>query len=532
MKVILLNNNPAVSKLASVSLNKLGYEFVEIDNLETIVDNEADLIICDSGLYNSEVNYLEYAQNQLFLIPRNQSNQYNIAQNEILQKPFLPTDFIDIIKVILKDTTQDIQPPQKEPIPADNDIKVGNKFGEIQDIDEMDFSSNNDELSDFDDLDSNELLNQIDDMEDQFVENEFNEFDDTELSFTEDVEDLNKGLEEIAQIDEIKEEPIKEQLEEISEVSNDFIEEFDDINQIDQTTQSNQIAKTDELAEVSSEFAEVDDEFAKIGSEFEEIDDSITELSDEINPVDNELIVADNKKEEVASFETISEFQKSDTNKNDKISQEIDEVAKTIDISKDAKEPTSKSQNIKDITSEYENIKLDISAFDELPDEESTLDKKSEPTIKVEEVQDLMQNSDLDYTDNLNELSNMLDEIDNMDYEEESVNQMVENESKIASLNSCYEASSIDEIDEAAIKEALHEDTTPTQTLATDILEQQEPKEEIVATDSSNINKDELAQVLATQIGQELGKALNTGAFKDMLKDINININISFEGKQ
>ena len=532
MKVILLNNNPAVSKLASVSLNKLGYEFVEIDNLETIVDNEADLIICDSGLYNSEVNYLEYAQNQLFLIPRNQSNQYDIAQNEILQKPFLPTDFIDIIKVILKDTTQDIQPPQKEPIPADNDIKVGNKFGEIQDIDEMDFSSSNDELSDFDDLDSNELLNQIDDMEDQFVENEFNEFDDTELSFTEDVEDLNKGLEEITQIDEIKEEPIKEQLEEISEVSNDFIEEFDDINQIDQTTQSNQIAKTDELAEVSSEFAEVDDEFAKIGSEFEEIDDSITELSDEINPVDNELIVADNKKEEVASFETIGEFQKSDTNKNDKISQEIDEVAKTIDISKDIKEPTSKSQNIKDITSEYENIKFDISAFDELPDEESTLDEKSEPTIKVEEVQDLMQNSDLDYTDNLNELSNMLDEIDNMDYEEESVNQMVENESKIASLNSCYEASSIDEIDEAAIKEALHEDTTPTQTLATDILEQQEPKEEIVATDSSNISKDELAQVLATQIGQELGKALNTGAFKDMLKDINININISFEGKQ
>ena len=526
MKVILLNNNPAVSKLASVSLNKLGYEFVEIDNLETIVDNEADLIICDSGLYNSEVNYLEYAQNQLFLIPRNQSNQYNIAQNEILQKPFLPTDFIDIIKVILKDTTQDIQPPQKEPIPADNDIKVGNKFGEIQDIDEMDFSSSNDELSDFDDLDSNELLNQIDDMEDQFVENEFNEFDDTELSFTEDVEDLNKGLEEITQIDEIKEEPIKEQLEEISEVSNDFIEEFDDINQIDQTTQSNQIAKTDEFAEVSSEFAEVNDEFAKIGSEFEEIDDSITELSDEINPVDNELIVADNKKEEVASFETISEFQKSDTNKDDKISQEIDEVTKTIDISKNIKESTSKSQNIKDITSEYENIKLDISAFDELPDEESTLDEKSEPTIKVEEVQDL------DYTDNLNELSNMLDEIDNMDYEEESVNQMVENESKIASLNSCYEASSIDEIDEAAIKEALHEDTTPTQTLATDILEQQEPKEEIVATDSSNISKDELAQVLATQIGQELGKALNTGAFKDMLKDINININISFEGKQ
>ncbi|MDL0105159.1 hypothetical protein [Campylobacter vicugnae] len=532
MKVILLNNNPAVSKLASVSLNKLGYEFVEIDNLETIVDNEADLIICDSGLYNSEVNYLEYAQNQLFLIPRNQSNQYDIAQNEILQKPFLPTDFINIIKVILKDTTQDIQPPQKEPIPADNDIKVGNKFGEIQDIDDMDFSSNNDELSDFDDLDSNELLNQIDDMEDQFVENEFNEFDDTELSFTEDVEDLNKGLEEITQIDEIKEEPIKEQLEEISEVSNDFIEEFDDINQIDQTTQSNQIAKTDELAEVSSEFAEVDDEFAKIGSEFEEIDDSITELSDEINPVDNELIVVDNKKEEVASFETISEFQKSDTNKDDKISQEIDEVTKTIDISKNIKESTSKSQNIKDITSEYENIKLDISAFDELPDEESTLDEKSEPTIKVEEVQDPMQNSDLDYTDNLNELSNMLDEIDNMDYEEESVNQMIENESKIASLNSCYEASTIDEIDEAAIKEALHEDTTPTQTLATDILEQQEPKEEIVVTDSSNISKDELAQVLATQIGQELGKALNTGAFKDMLKDINININISFEGKQ
>ena len=36
MKVILLNNNPAVSKLVSVSLNKLEFEFVEIDNLESL----------------------------------------------------------------------------------------------------------------------------------------------------------------------------------------------------------------------------------------------------------------------------------------------------------------------------------------------------------------------------------------------------------------------------------------------------------------------------------------------------------------
>ena len=129
MKVILLNNNPAVSKLVSVSLNKLGYTFAEIDNLEYLTSNDADLIICDSGLYDSKINYLEYAKNQLFLIPRNRADEYNLAKSQTLQKPFLPTDFIDVVKRILVEIPKSTKIVEPKP----SDIKVGDEFGHTND---------------------------------------------------------------------------------------------------------------------------------------------------------------------------------------------------------------------------------------------------------------------------------------------------------------------------------------------------------------------------------------------------------------
>lgn len=475
MKVILLNNNPAVSKLISVSLNKLGYEFVQIDDLETLASNNADLIICDSGLYNSEVNYLDYAQNQLFLIPRNKNDEYNIDQNEILQKPFLPTDFIDIVKKILKDDSdKDIEPQQVEPTIADKEIKIGNEFGEIQDIDNMEFKSNNETLSDFDDLDSSELLDQIDDMEDQFVENEFDEFDDTDLSFAEDIDELKES----DQIEQNEEKPLLEQFGELEEIS-------EEINQTEQVDQNNDLILIDD-----------EDQEAKF--------DNLQAINEHEN----------------------------DTTQDDNLATELEEIID--ETTKIQEEPAleQKQQDIKDITNEYQNIELDISTFDELLDGDEE-PSKPEPIVDTQEVLESTQAKDLDYTDNLNELSSMLDEIDNMDYEEESVSEITNESSKIASLNSCYEASTIDELDEAAIKEALHEDTTQIQALNTDLsIEPNADDSADISKDADkNADKDELAQILAAQIGQEIGKALSNSSLKDMLKDLNINVSISFEGK-
>ena len=162
MKVILLNNNPAVSKLVSVSLNKLGYTFAEIDNLEYLTSNDADLIICDSGLYDSKINYLEYAKNQLFLIPRNRADEYNLAKSQTLQKPFLPTDFIDIVKRILVEIPKSTKIVEPKP----SNIKVGDEFGQIH---------TNDKVDVFSDLNSDELLDDINKLQDDFENSSFDD---------------------------------------------------------------------------------------------------------------------------------------------------------------------------------------------------------------------------------------------------------------------------------------------------------------------------------------------------------------------
>ncbi|WP_096029334.1 hypothetical protein [Campylobacter lanienae] len=514
MKVILLNNNPAVSKLVSVSLNRLGVEFVEIDKLESLASGDADLIICDSGLYDSRVDYLKYAKNQLFLIPRTKFEEYNLDPKNTLQKPFLPTDFIDIIKEILniKPTITQNNDITTQMTSTDN-IKIGNEFGEIQDLDDMKFDSV-DDLSSFEDLSDDELLGDtkhIDDLTDKKDDETLND-------------DFVDNDNEMLNLNE-PDEPIEEQ----------FVE-----NEVDETDNITQ--NTDELIELDDkkddEIFELDDEISEV-SDDGNIDlnsDEISEINDEISQIDekisddnhtDELIELDDKKDDEI-FELDDEISEvSDDGNIDLNSDEISEIDEKIS---DKKDENSK-QSIKDITDEYKNIELDISALDNLSEDNSE-DKIKEPMIEIQEAEEPKEIDNLDYSDNLNELSNMLDEIDNMDCEEESVDQTKE-------FKSSCEASTIDDLNEIDIKKALNETITQTDeaTIKQAIIEDSTPTKDQTPepnNDSSqtDINRDELAKILSTQIGDEISKALSNSALKDILKDIDINVNISFKGKK
>ena len=456
MKVILLNNNPAVSKLVSVSLNKLEFEFVEIDNLESLASDDADLIICDSGLYDSRVDYLKYAKNQLFLIPRAKFEEYNLDPKNTLQKPFLPTDFIDIIKEILniKPAITQNNDITTQTTSTDN-IKIGNEFGEIQDLDDMKFDSG-DDLSSFEDLSDDELLGD-----------------------TKHIDDLtDKKDDEMLNLDELNE-PIEDHF-----VENEFIEtdKLPKDEPMEDQFVENQIIQTDELQN-ADEPIELDD---KNDDEIFELDDEISEISDDGN--------IDLNSDEIKEI-------------NDEISQ-IDEKI-----------------------SDDKDIELDISALDNLLEDNSEDNnevenevKNKEPIIEIQEVEEPKEIENLDYLDNLNELSNMLDEIDNMDCGEEI---------QTDQSQSSYEAKTIDEINEIDIKKALNEtitqtdETTQNQTPSIDITQAN-------TNDSSqtDINRDELAKILSKQIGDEISKALSNTELKDILKDIDINVNISFKGKK
>lgn len=681
MKVILLNNNPAVSKLVSVSLNKLGYTFAEIDNLEYLTSNDADLIICDSGLYDSKINYLEYAKNQLFLIPRNRADEYNLAKSQTLQKPFLPTDFIDVVKRILVEIPKSTKIVEPKP----SNIKVGDEFGQIH---------TSDKLDEFSDLGSDELLDDINKLQDDFENSSFDDedYEEQELEQFENLievaepkptkdefDDFDSGLgldDELSKI-----ESLMDDSKDINNLTDDLISDNKELNiatdEFNLDNIDDELARLDSLEYETDNLADknlnksVDESQAKsvdnqinTNNQIQELDDADLNLDnlgiklDEIDSLDDkkEFDALDNKINEIEALDDLSN--------NEQIIDNLDNQAQESSLSNELNDE-QKHQNIKDITSEYENIELDISAFDALPDGDDEIDnaefdtafkdeikdestikpvgkpelesefqndsvadlatisqeiaefdeteesiiqpeavaefttdefeqaqpvqesksefefkdelidestQKTQPAFLVEEIgldkfdnelddleselagfesdlanikssqdeyepldfdesQDFNeladendQVKDVEYTENLNKLSSMLDEIDNMDCENDMKNQ---------DLSNSYEASTIDEIEEAAIKEALHEENNKENSQT-----QSEPKanqSDKVAvenkTELSQNEQNEIAQVLASQIGEGLGRAFSTSALKDVLKDININISISFEGR-
>ncbi|WP_086228670.1 hypothetical protein [Campylobacter sp. P0109] len=678
MKVILLNNNPAVSKLVSVSLNKVGYTFAEIDNLEYLTSNDADLIICDSGLYDSKINYLEYAKNQLFLIPRNRADEYNLAKSQTLQKPFLPTDFIDVVKRILVETPKSTKIVEPKP----SDIKVGDEFGQIH---------TNDNIDVFSDLNSDELPDDINKLQDDFENSSFDDENHEEQEL-EQFENLIEVAEPELAKDEFdddlglddesgKIESLMDKSKDVNNLTDDLISDNKELNiatdEFNLDNIDDEIARLDSLEYETDNLADknlnksVDESQAKsvdnrinANNQIQELDDADLNLDNpgiKLNEIDSlddkkELDTLDNKASEIEALDDLSN--------DEQIIDNLDNQAQESSPSNKLNDE-QKHQNIKDITSEYENIKLDISALDALPDGDSEVDnaefdttfkdeikdesaikpvgkpeleskfqddsvadlaaipqeitecdkidkesiiqpeaaakcvtdefkqtqpvqesksefefkdksmdestQKTKPAFLVEEIgldksdnelddleselagfesdlanikssqddepldfdesQDFNelanendQVKDVEYTENLNKLSSMLDEIDNMDCENNMKNQ---------DLSNSYEASTIDEIEEAAIKEALHEENNKedSQTQNEPKVNQSDKNAVENKTEPSQNEQKEIAQVLASQIGEGLGRAFSTSALKDVLKDINININISFEGR-
>lgn len=679
MKVILLNNNPAVSKLVSVSLNKLGYTFAEIDNLEYLTSNDADLIICDSGLYDSKINYLEYAKNQLFLIPRNRADEYNLAKSQTLQKPFLPTDFIDVVKRILVEIPKSTKIVEPKP----SNIKVGDEFGQIH---------TSDKLDEFSDLGSDELLDDINKLQDDFENSSFDDenHEEQELEQFENLievaepkptkdefDDFDSGLgldDELSKIESLMDES-----KDVNNLTDDLISDNKELNiatdEFNLDNIDDELARLDSLEYETDNLADknlnkaIDESQAKsadnqinTNNQIQELDDADLDLDnlniklDEIDSLDDkkELDTLDNKANEIEALDDLSN--------DEQIIDNLDNQAQESSISNELNDE-QKHQNIKDITSEYENIELDISAFDALPDGDDEIDnakfdtafkdeltdksaikpvgkpelesefqndsvadlatisqeiakfneteesiiqpeavakfttdefeqaqpvqesksefefkdelidestQKTQPAFLVEEIgldkfdnelddleselagfesdlanikssQDEYESLDFDesqdfneladendqvkdveYTENLNKLSSMLDEIDNMDCENDMKNQ---------DLSNSYEASTIDEIEEAAIKEALHEENNKEDSQSEPKANQSDKVAVENKTELSQNEQNEIAQVLASQIGEGLGRAFSTSALKDVLKDININISISFEGR-
>ena len=150
MKVILLNQNQAVSHLVRLSIEKIGYKLEEYSNIAQLDEqNPADVFICDHELVDDSVDYAPFGKHIIFLVPRNFAKKLG---KHTLEKPFLPTDFMDFVKRVA--TSGDDEAELQEPSSSD-----------FMGTSAEDFSSGIDDLDsfgDFDTLANDDLASQSD----------------------------------------------------------------------------------------------------------------------------------------------------------------------------------------------------------------------------------------------------------------------------------------------------------------------------------------------------------------------------------
>ena len=152
MKVILLNQNPAVSRLVRLSIEKIGYKLEEYSNIAQLDEqNPADVFICDHELVDDSVDYTPFGKHIIFLVPRNFAKKLG---KHTLEKPFLPTDFMDFVKRVA--TSGDDEAELQEPSSSDFMGTSAENFS--SDINDLDLDS----FGDFDTLADDDLASQSD----------------------------------------------------------------------------------------------------------------------------------------------------------------------------------------------------------------------------------------------------------------------------------------------------------------------------------------------------------------------------------
>ncbi|EAJ4868084.1 highly acidic protein [Campylobacter jejuni] len=540
MKILLLNENPVVSRLVSLSAKKMSYDFEELNAYSENLGNY-DVIVVDSDTPAPLKILKEKCDRLIFLAPRNQNVEDIDAQ--ILQKPFLPTDFLNLLnnKDANKHTSIDL------PMLSNDE----NPYADISlDLDNL----NLDDLPDENSLDINS-----EGMED--------------LSFDDDAQDdnANKTLE----TQNLEQETIKEQTQEDTQTDLDLTledgeSEKEDLSQ--EHTALDTEPSLDELDDKNDEDLEIkeDDKNEEIEKQ-ELLDDSKTntlemqeELSESQDDNANKTLETQNLEHDNLEQETIKEQTQEDTQTDLDLTLEDDESEKE-DLSQEHTaldtEPSLDElddKNDEDLEDNKE-LQANISDFDDLPEveeQEKEMDfddlpedaeflgqakynEESEEVLEEftpvveEDVQDEMD----DFTSNLStqdQIKEELAQLDELDYGIDSDNsskvledfkdepilddkELETNEEEVVVPN--LNISDFDTLKESDIQEALGEE----------ILEKNE--EPIV----SDVTKDDNSEEIVNELSQSIAGAITSSIKDDTLKaalkgmNMNININISFK---
>ncbi|EEU6923293.1 highly acidic protein [Campylobacter jejuni] len=540
MKILLLNENPVVSRLVSLSAKKMSYDFEELNAYSENLGNY-DVIVVDSDTPAPLKILKEKCDRLIFLAPRNQNVEDIDAQ--ILQKPFLPTDFLNLLnnKDANKHTSIDLPMLSNDENPyADISLDLDNlNLDDLPDENSLDINSEGMEDLSFDDDaqddNSNKTLEtqnlEHDNLEQEAIKEQTQEDTQTDLDLT--LEDGESEKEDLSQ--EHTALDTEPSLDELDDKNDEDLEiKEDDKNEEIEKQELLDDSKTNTL-EMQEELSESQDDNANKTLETQNLEqETIKEQTQEDTQADLDLTLEDgeSEKEDLSQEHTALDTEPSLDELDDKNDEDLE----------DNKELQANISDFDDLpVVEEQEKEMD---FDDLPEDAEFLgqakdNEESEEVLEEfapvveEDVQDEMD----DFTSNLStqdQIKEELAQLDELDYGIDSDNsskvledfkdepilddkELGTNEEEVVVPN--LNISDFDTLKESDIQEALGEE----------ILEKNE--EPIV----SDVTKDDNSEEIVNELSQSIAGAITSSIKDDTLKaalkgmNMNININISFK---
>ncbi|ELH7308040.1 hypothetical protein Q9F79_000181 [Campylobacter coli] len=514
MKILLLNENPVVSRLISLSAKKMSYDFEEINAYDENLGHY-DVIIVDSDTPAPLKILKEKCDKLIFLAPRNQSADIDAL---ILHKPFLPTDFLNLLnQENLKIADDAILPIEEAENPYAN-ISLDLDGLNLDDLpDENTEDTQENKLSMEENLESLAL----DDMEEETNQKEIaSENTDKELN----LDDLS--LDEDQEENEASEQTTANHIEEKNEDEQALEVAFQDDILDDKTSEENK--EEFEIQEQDTQEQDANqDEQDKI-EDTQELEDQVDNLNDDLvqdneNSEAQEAIVNNNlDTKEEAEFEVSGKEEKLEkTQSQDFITDDfpiVEEQERKIDfddIPEDAeflgqrKEEDEAVEDFLPVVEDQENLN-EHDEFEEMSSL-STQDQIKEELAQLDELE-----YDIDSDDSIKVLEDFKEEpiLDDKD--------LPNNDEEIVVPK--LEINDFDSLKESDIQEALGEEIS---TLEDNKSEKLKIKEDQLASEAGEEIVNELSQSIAGAITSSIKDDTLKAALKGM--NMNININISFK---
>ncbi|EAK3704699.1 highly acidic protein [Campylobacter jejuni] len=540
MKILLLNENPVVSRLVSLSAKKMSYDFEELNAYSENLGNY-DVIVVDSDTPAPLKILKEKCDRLIFLAPRNQNVEDIDAQ--ILQKPFLPTDFLNLLnnKDANKHTSIDLPMLSNDENPyADISLDLDNlNLDDLPDENSLDINSEGMEDLSFDDDaqddNSNKTLEtqnlEHDNLEQEAIKEQTQE--DTQIDLDLTLEDGESEKEDLSQ--EHTALDTEPSLDELDDKNDEDLEiKEDDKNEEIEKQELLDDSKTNTL-EMQEELSESQDDNSNKTLETQNLEhETIKEQTQEDTQIDLDLTLEDgeSEKEDLSQEHTALDTEPSLDELDDKNDEDLE----------DNKELQANISDFDDLP-EVEEQEKEMD-FDDLPEDAEFLgqakyNEESEENLEEfapvveEDIQDEIDDfaSNLSTQDQIKEELAQLDELDYgidsdnsskvlEDFKDEPIlddKELGTNEEEVVVPN--LNISDFDTLKESDIQEALGEE----------ILEKNE--EPIV----SDVTKDDNSEEIVNELSQSIAGAITSSIKDDTLKaalkgmNMNININISFK---